>query len=199
MKKVLAIILSLSMLVCFAACGADNDKNDAADNNDNDAAVKLEGVNAPADILTTVWNGFGEEERFFATGGDFSAPVDNAPGAMNIEDADTMLSMAVCPADALAMIDGAASLLHAMNANTFTGIAYHLKDAATVQSFLDTAKGAIQSNQWMCGFPEKLVMATVTDEYVVVAFGAADIVDNFKTKLTAAYDVAEVVTDEALA
>ena len=97
------------------------------------------------------------------------------------------------------MIDGAASLMHAMNANTFTGAAYHVADAGNLDAFVAAMKGAIESNQWMCGFPEKLIIATLGEDYAVVAFGAADIIDNFKTKLTAAYPVTVIAVEEALA
>ena len=49
----------------------------------------------------------------------------------------------------------------------------------------------------MCGFPEKLLVAEVTEEYVVVVFGNGELVDNFNAKLTAKYDFA-VVTVEAI-
>ena len=37
--------------------------------------------------------------------------------------------MLYIPAENVSMIDEAASLIHAMNANTFTGAAFHLTDA----------------------------------------------------------------------
>lgn len=207
-KRIVTLILTLSMLVCFSACGcsvgnigndSNNDNNNNMNNgNGNDSTTPLEGVNAPVDILNTVWSSYTEDERFFATGGDANTPVDNAPGPMDIADADSMLSLAVCPAEALDMIDGSASLMHAMNANNFTGVAYHLKDTADANSFTAAMKNAIENNQWLCGFPEKLMIATLADDYVVVAFGSATIVDTFKAKLTSAYDVARITTDESL-
>lgn len=195
MKRLAAILLSALFLISLASCR--NTADETPDNNKGDNTT-LPGVNAPVDILNTVWNSYGDDEKFFATGGDMSDPVDNAPGAMDIADADSMLSLAVCPADALAMIDGSASLIHAMNANNFTGVAYHLKNTADKDDFTAAMKEAITNNQWLCGFPEKLVIATLADDYVVVAFGSTEIVDNFKGKLTAAYDVTQIETDETL-
>ncbi len=51
--------------------------------------------------------------------------------------------------------------------------------------------------QWMCGFPDKLVILTV-DNYIVSFFGANDIVDTFKGKVTAAYSSAKTVCEEPL-
>lgn len=185
MKKVIALCLCIVMLVSLCACGK--------------TTPKLEGVEAPVDILSTVWNSFAEEEKFFAMGGDMNNIVDNAPGAFDVADTEALAAQLVCPQDAAAMIDGAASLLHAMNANTFTGAAYHLADAGNLDAFVAAMKDGIQNNQWMCGFPEKLIIATLGEDYAVVAFGAGDIIETFKAKLTAAYPVAVIAAEEALA
>ncbi len=189
MKKLLILCLTVLMIPMMVACGGNTDSN----------APKLEGVEAPVDILNTVWNSYTEDTKFFAMGGDFNNIVDNAPGAVDVTDADTLASQFVCPADAAAMIDGAASLVHAMNANTFTGVAYHIAEGADAAAFITAMQTAVENNQWMCGFPEKLMIATVSDEYVVVAFGAADLIDTFKTNLTAAYSITEVSVEKALA
>ena len=187
MKKVLAIALSVLMLVSLTACGG------------NGGAAKLEGVSAPVDVLNTVWGTYGEDEMFFAMGGDYDNMVDSAPGAVDHTNVETMQSLLVCPADAAAMVDGAASLIHAMNANTFTAGAYHIAEGADQAAFVSAMQTAIKGNQWMCGFPEKLVIATLASDYAVVAFGASDIVDTFKTKLSASYDVTVFAVEEALA
>ena len=184
MKKILAMILSVMMLMSFAACGGEQ-------------PAKLEGVEAPVDILNTVWESYEEENKFFAMGGDWDTPVDNAPGAVANE--EFMISSLVCGGDATAMVESSASLLHAMNANTFTAGAFQLKEGSDKAAFADAMKANLNGNQWMCGFPEKMLIASLTDEYVVVAFGAADLIDTFNTKLTAAFDVTEVLTNEALA
>ena len=182
MKKITALFLCLIMLISLCACGK--------------PAAKLEGVEAPVDILTTVWNSYAEDEKFFAMGGDMNNIVDNAPGAFDVADTESLAAQLVCTQEAAAMIDGAASLMHA---NTFTGAAYHVADAGDLDAFAAAMKSSIESNQWMCGFPEKLVIATLGEDYAVVAFGAADIIDNFKTKLTAAYPVTVIAVEEALA
>jgi hypothetical protein len=187
MKKLLALILAGLMIFTFAACGKDAGDKDAN---------KLEGVEAPVDILSAIWDTYdAETEKFFAMGGDFENPVDNAPGTYNISNKENVAAQLVCPEDALAMVDGAASLMHAMNANTFTGAAYSIKEGASADAFITAMKTAIQGNQWMCGFPEKLLTAKVTDDYVVVAFGNGEIIETFKGKLTAQYDFAVVEVD----
>ncbi len=191
MKKLLALILAGLMIFTFAACGKKADGNNADGN-------KLEGVEAPVDILTAIWDTYdAETEKFFAMGGDFETPVDNAPGTFNISNKENATAQLVCSENALAMVDGAASLIHAMNANTFTGAAYSIKEGSSADEFITAMKSAIQGNQWMCGFPEKVLTAKVTDDYVVVAFGNGEIIETFKGKLTAQYDFA-VVEVEAI-
>lgn len=183
MKKTVSLILAAVMLLCFTACSS---------------VPKLEGVEAPVDILNTVWNSYDESEKFFAMGGDYVTMVDNAPGAVDITDTASLQSLLACSEEAAAMIDGAASLLHAMNANTFTGAAYHLADGVKADDFVTAMQAGIANQQWLCGAPEQLVIAPVSADYVVVAYGAADIVATFEGKLTTAFPTTEVVVNEAL-
>ena len=80
-------------------------------------------------------------------------------------------------------MDEAASLVHMMNANTFTAAAYHATgDTAELAQQL---RDNIMQRQWMCGFPDKQVVAVV-DEYVVAVFGAS-LSETFKYYTTATF------------
>ena len=203
MKKLIALILAGLMIFTLAACGtpADNEPDETKGNETKaeetkNEAPKLEGVAAPVDILTAIWATYNEEtEKFFSYGGDFEHMVDNAPGAFDLTNKDTVVAQLVCPESAQAMIDGAASLIHGMNANTFTSAAYHIKGGSDAAAFLAEMKTAIQGNHWMCGFPEKVLTAKVSDDYVVVAFGNGEAIEIFKGKLTAIYSSATVEVD----
>ena len=190
MKKKLVLFLTTAMLVMsMAACGG----------NGNAADAEQEVVMAAVDVLNNVWETYGEEEMFFAMGGDMNNMVDNAPGTYSLEDAEGMAATLYVPADVMTMIDDAASLVHAMNLNTFTGAAFHVTDAANVETFVTSLKDNIMGTQWMCGFPDKLVIFTVHDQFVVSAFGNAEIMDNFKNKVTSVYgEDAVVVVEESL-
>jgi len=183
MKKLLALLLASLMIFALVACGADEKKEDKKETVEIASAVE---------ILEKVWAAYGDEQKFFAMGGDGENPVDNAPGAFNIANAELLAAQLICNADAAAMIDSAASLFHAMNANTFTGAAYAIKEGSDAKAFITTMKTAIQGNQWMCGFPEKLLTATIGDGYVVVAFGNGEIIETFKGHLAAQYEMAEI-------
>ena len=163
-------------------------------------APKVE-VTDSADVLNKVVSTYAEEEKFFAMGGDFTNPVDNAAGIYSLEDKESVVATLHISEDLIGQIDEAASYMHAMNANTFTGAAFHLTDAKTAETFAASLKDSITSTQWMCGIPEKLVMYTINGgEYVVYAVGAADLLDNFSQKLVAVYGEAAVETvNEAIA
>ena len=90
-------------------------------------------------------------------------------------------------------------MMHMMNANTFTAGAYHVADSADLSAVTDAIKDKVMNNHWMCGFPETLIIVQVSDSYVVSAYGNGELIDNFKTKLLAAYEgAAEVLVEESL-
>ena len=184
MKKILALILAMIMVLSFAACG-----NSEAET--ENGGEEVTGGSA-LEILETVWGKFGEDEKFFAMGGDYDNMVDNAPGA--VTNADFISGVLLVPAGTETL--EAASLVHAMNLNSFTAGAFKVADAA---AFAETMHEAIASNQWMCGFPDKMVIATIGNEYVVAAFGVNDAINPFAAKFVEAYPSATVVYSESIA
>ena len=189
MKKAgLLMVLCLALAV-FGGCGKDSAKNPAE--------VSVVDTSA-SEILETVWNTYGEDEKFPIGGGDSANIVMDVPGnfdVTNVEELDATLGFPATQAEA---IDEAASMMHMMNANTFTGGAYHVKDAGQVTTVTDALKENIQNRQWMCGFPDTLVIMVVEDTYIVSFFGNAEIVETFKTKVTDCYGNSSVVVEESL-
>ena len=188
-NKLAALFLCGMMLFTLAACG----QKDNGGNGGNDAA-------APADsleLLTKVWDSYTDDEKFSAVGGDYDHSVDDAPGAFDISQADNVEYMLTLPQDKVSLIDGAASLMHMMNANTFTCGAFHPAKAEDADTLAQTLRDSIQGKQWMCGFPDKLVVAKVGG-YVVSFYGDQDLVNTFRDKLSAAWEGTEIVFDEAI-
>ncbi|MBQ6877995.1 MAG: hypothetical protein IJO22_06305 [Oscillospiraceae bacterium] len=185
MKKILAFVLAAVMMLSFAACGS----NEPAEGENGGAEVT---VGSALEIIEKVWAEFGEDEKFFAMGGDYDNMVDGAPGT--VTNADFMTSTLLVPAGT--EVIEAASLVHGMNLNSFTCGAFKVADA---KAFAETMHEAIASNQWMCGFPDKMVIATFGSEYVLVSFGINDAMNPFEEKLTAVYPEAEIVYSEAIA
>ena len=186
MKRTLSLILAFALALSLAACGKKDDNSGAAD--------------APADsltILNKVWESYTDDEKFPAAGGDYEHAVDNAPGAFDLSDADNLSYMLSVPADDASLIDDAASLMHMMNMNTFTCGALRTASADDAAKLASDLRDAIQAKQWMCGFPDKLVIATLGN-YVVSVYGDEELVNTFREKLLAAYSDASVVYDEAI-
>ena len=94
-------------------------------------------------------------------------------------------------------MDEAASLVHMMNANTFTAGAFHVTNSSDVDTVVSDLKDNIMNRQWMCGFPDKLVVATV-DEVVVAMYGDEELINSFRDTLTASYPAAVIDFDEAI-
>lgn len=209
MKKLTAFLLAVLCIVSLAACKGDpkeptdtSGKTDVPTDNAQTTAgeTETEGAESALALLTTVWNSYGEDDKFPVAGGDMSEENMSmeGPGKFGLEDADALDTTLGLPAASVDQIDDAASLVHMMNANTFTCGAYHVKNAEDVEALTATIKDHIMQRQWLCGFPEKLVIVTV-DNYVVSFFGEGEIIDTFKANLTAAYSQAQVVCDEPIA
>ena len=195
MKKLFALTLAIFMLLTMVACSMESTKGTKDTKDENPIEEAIEDATG---LLKKVWNGIDEDNRFFAYGGDAANMVDGEPGAYNLSDAESAKAQLVLSDEAAEMVDSASTLFHAMNANTFTAVSYKLKDGADRKDFANKMEDAIKNNQWICGFPEKLVIAHVADDYTIVAFGAGEIMDNFKKSLTTSYSSAEIVTETAL-
>ena len=193
MKKRIVLLICGMMILSLFGCGK---KEDVTETPAPEAATV--DVADAKELLTNVWGTYTEAELFPIGGGDYENVVMDAPGKYDVSKAEERDSVLGLPQSSAAMIDDAASMMHMMNANTFTCGAYHLTDASKQQAFADALKENIMNRQWMCGFPDTLLIASVGDEYVVSAFGNAEIMETFKTKLTAQYEVAEVMYEESL-
>ena len=187
MKRIVSAVLCAVMLFVLTACGASAPS-------DADAAPA-----SAFELLETVWNSYSDDEKFPAAGGDYSEENmrDGAPGNFSMDDADLLDSSLGFPTAEAGKIDGAASLVHMMNLNTFTCGAFHAKESGDVTALCAAVRENILARRWMCGFPEKLVIVTVGD-YIVSVFGHADPVDTFTAKLAAAYPNAKTVSDDPI-
>lgn len=183
MKKIVSLALAMLLVLSLAACGS---KNSGAGD-----------VSDALTLLNTVWATYSEEEKFPVSGGDYDHPVDDAPGAFDISNADNMDDMLGFPGPSVANLVDAASLMHMMNANTFTCGALRVKNGDDAAKLAEDLRDAIQNKQWMCGFPDKLVIATLGN-YVVSVYGDEELVNTFRDKLQAAYSDAAIAYDEMI-
>lgn len=214
MKKFLAFLLAAIMMLAIVSCGTEKPEDsttkgtttgettseETTTETTTETSKPEEPVAASAlDLMNEIWNLFGEDEKFPAMGGDFSEEnmTDGAPGKYGIEDAALLDSTFGIPEGSVALIDEAASLIHMMNANTFTGVCYHVKNSADVTTLAAAIKDNLMDRQWMCGFPDELVIISVGD-YVVSVFGYGEIIESFKTKTLSTFDGAKLLYEESL-
>lgn len=217
MKKLIALLLALTLVMGLVACGNNETGNETTttpadttpadtgdapvDPNEGDIDIPLTpdapaASNGASTVLTNIWNGVAEESKFFAMGGDFNNMVDGAPGVYSLED-EGLTSTLLIPAEQIANVDEAASLVHAMMLNNFTAGMFHV--TGDTAAFADAMHTAIANNPWMCGMPEKMIIAVIDGEYVLACFGINDAVGPFETALGTAYPNAEIKYNEAIA
>ena len=191
MKKILALLLAAVMVLSMAACGNN------ANTDETQATEATETAASALEILETIWAKYGEDEKFAIIGGNMESAVDGAPGNYDMAYAENLTYNLLVPADQLASVDQAATMIHMMNANTFTCGVVHLTEGTDVAAFANTMRDAVQGNQWMCGFPETLVIATIGN-YVLVAFGVNDAMNPFMTHLAEAIPGGDILFNEAI-
>jgi hypothetical protein len=88
-------------------------------------------------------------------------------------------------------------MIHMMNANNFTCGVFKIT-GITAADFGAAMKEAVLGNQWMCGFPETLLIRSFGDAYVLVAFGINDAMTPFLQHFTAAYPGWETIASEPI-
>ena len=147
--------------------------------------------------MNKVYALFTEDEQFPAVGGYAENSVDGAAGMVDISDASEMSRLYGYPEAEIAKIDSAACLLHMMNLNTFTAAAYHTVSGTDIAALAESFKAHLQGRHWVCGFPDKLIVASVGD-YMVSAFGNGDLVNALEKHLSEAYPTAKILVNEPI-
>lgn len=184
MKRVFIVLLLAALLL--AGCGKQS--QDAT----QPAAPE------PLELLQTVWNAIAEESRFPAYGGTFTEEMQDGPGALDVTNTDTLTYTMLVPETQAKHIRQAAALIHLMNSNAFTCGVYRL-EGVTAADFTAALRENIQSNPWMCGIPDRLVIASFGEDTVLAAFGWDDAMTLFLDALTQSYSGQMTVTvDEAI-
>ena len=196
MKKIISLVLVCVMMLSLAACGNAKPVETTTAAQITEPAVTVESSLA---VLESIWALYGEDEKFAVIGGNMEAPVDGAPGNYDMAYAENLTWNLLVPADQLANIDEAATMIHMMNANTFTCGVVHLTEGTDAAAFAQVMRDAIQGNMWMCGFPETLTVAVIGGEYVLIAFGVNDAMNPFMTHFGEAFTDANILFNEAVA
>ena len=194
MKKILALLLAAVMVLSLAACTDKGSEGGAT----SPSGAQTNQHKSALEILEKVWSKYSADEKFPATGGSEKQMKEDMPGKFDVSDAEALDFELGFPKANASEIDDAASLMHMLNQNNFSCGVYHVKDSGNVEALAGKIKENILARQWLCGFPEKLVILTVGD-YIVSVFGAGELTDTFIAKLSAEYSSAKQLFDVPVA
>ena len=188
MKKIIAVLLALTVLFAFAACGGKKTPTDANTASDAEQAAYTDAV----EVLTTIFAAYEEENKFPVNGGDAENMSFEAPAKYDIAKADELANNFALPASQAENIENAATAVHGMMTNNFSGAAYILKSDADAKAFADEFTAGLSGRQWLCGLPEKYVVISAGN-CVITAFGLAELLGNFETTATTVLENAQVL------
>ena len=188
MKKYVCGLLALVMVMTLCACGGAPAPAETAP----------AGPATALEVLETVWGLYAEDEKFSIYGGNptenYEENVWDAPGTYDLADENMSYNLLI-PADQIPNVDDVASMTHGMMANNFNSAVFHLKAGTDAKAFADAMYQAISGNMWICGMPERAIVATL-GEYVIMAYGVGDAMTSFEKHLVEAYPEAQLIYNE---
>lgn len=212
MKKITSIILAIIMTFAVLALAACNNTGNGdstttatpagttapeAPKTDATTSAEKPAIESAAAFYTKVWGALTDDQKFPASGGDIDHTADG-PAKFNFttENVETFKWWLHVTDELLAQIDqnDVATLMHMMNTNTFCSAMAKLTDSSKAAEFAEAYKTAIQDQRWMCGFPDTVIVISVGD-YVIMAYGKADIIENVKTACLAADSSAKLLIE----
>lgn len=217
MKKIPAILLAGVMIIGCVSCGRTNNNNN---NTQNDTQSSTQNqteigngtgakpttgkitITDAKDVLVKVWDKYEDKDtdnnmyndKFPILGGHFESYTEDAPGAYDITKTADLEKSFCFPAEKISLVDDVATMVHLMHANTFSASVYHVTDALNVNEVVNAIEDCVVRNQWLDGDPDDLVIVTIGEDYVLVAFGEDDLIDYFRAGIKTVYgDMAKVV------
>lgn len=155
------------------------------------------GQTEAAQLLTKIWEAFGEGERFAAYGGTVEHSVSDAPGDLDMSNTEELTTRYLLPEDQLSQVKEGASLVHMMNNNIFTGVVWKLSEGADIQTLSKAVRDNFRKTQWICGQPEHMLMADING-HLLMAYGAADVIATFQGHMTEVLPEAKILANEAV-
>ncbi len=185
-----AVALILAMALAMTGCGS---SQDTADGGGKESSY----TDALA-VLTAVVGAYTGDDLFAMYGGDQANAVMDAPGTFDISKTEELEFTLGLPPEQAEAVEDAASMVHMMNGNTFTGAVYRLKDGTDREAFAEAFKTYTLDREWICGFPETLLIVDVDGCYIITAYGEAGIMETFKNNALSALSGAQVMVEAPL-
>lgn len=205
MKRLTILFFMVMLIFMLTGCGSGNGGSQSGmGENPEESEESQYGESEESkygealDVLSAIRQSYKEEDMFAIYGGNQGNAVMDAPGKFDISKTEEMKVNLGLPEELWDDIDDAASMVHMMNANIFTGAVYHLKDGTDSNDFADVVKTNIMATQWICGQPDTLVIIEVKGNYIITAYGEAEIMETFKNNALSALDGSQVVIEEPI-
>ncbi len=219
MKKLIALTLALLMLtMSFVACNKGEtetttepvaDTTVAPVEDTTEAPVVLPYANA-AELLQIIFEKYNaaqatDDTKLWVCGGNinnFETCNPEGPAAfvaLEAEDYNANLGIPAAEADKIA---SAASMFNMMNANTFNCFTVQLNDGVDADAFITALKDNILARQWICGSPEKLVIAKAPGNCIIAVWGVVEfggIVDPVAQSFATSVEGATIVVEHNFA
>ncbi len=204
MKKLITLLLVLTMVLSMAACASETPDTDGNENETTETTEPVDHSAAANEILQNIWALYPEDEQFPVTGGNMEYHIEqmekdenymppNGPGVYDMAYAENLPYLLYIPEAEMANVDAAATMTHAMLGNNFSSGVVHVKAGTDVTAMANAIKENLAQTQWICGTPDQMLIAVVGGEYVLVAFGINDAMNPFVTRVGEAYPDAEVI------
>lgn len=228
MKKIIALILACLMLtMSFVACTDNGDADTtteppAGDTTTAPAADQTtaapETTEAPVELayesaielLNIVFEKYNaaqatDDTKLWVGGGNinnFDTVNPEGPGAFVALDNEDYNQNLGFPAEHADKIASAASMFNMMNANTFNCYTIQFTEGTDVDAMITAAKDNILARQWICGSPEKLVIAKAPGNYIIVVWGVVEfggIVDPVAASFATSVEGSTIVVEQNIA
>lgn len=219
MKKIFALFLTVvSLTFCLAGCrmGSNTDTTPSTQptmqptqpttpaTTPTNATDPTGGMHAAktdsARILANIWAAYADDERFAVYGGAVENSVADGPGDLDMMNTDELTSRYLLPESHLTLVQEGASLVHLMNNNIFTAAVFKLTDSQRLNTVAKDLRDNIQQNRWICGQPDKLLIADMGDGQLLMVFASTDAMEAFRTNMGKVYpDVKTLYNENILA
>lgn len=211
MKRTIMILFTFAMVVCLLTGCRRREPQESTNNTEATTAPttlptqqtetepEILGTSdtQSAKILSRIWDAYGTDQRFACYGGTVEHSVNDAPGDLDMSSTEELTAKYLLPTEHLSDVEEGASLVHLMNNNIFTAAAFRIRSEVSVQTVAKALRNQVQRNQWICGQPDRLLIADVEGQ-LLMTFGSGDAMEVFRSKLGEVYPDAKLLYDEAI-
>ncbi len=200
MKK--AVVIPISIITAAALTAAvifavKKNGGNASENTPDSTNTASKAASA-LEVYSNIEASYNTENRIPEAGGDPDNTNMEGAGVYDINKyRDAFMSLTLVPEDQMNnILNDAAVMQHMMNINSFCSAVFRLNEGADTAAFAESYKNAVLKNQWLCGFPDRVLVYSV-DGYILTVYGIDDFLTDYRSAVSEAYPDA-VLLEEAV-